>query len=92
MSESRTGTTISFDGGGYGFILGGPRSSDHAVKVASPGANGIDRDPWMQPREGLANNTRFSDSECYDIVAAQGILGEAFPSMKGPRDVVWPRL
>jgi hypothetical protein len=92
MSELRTGTSTSLDGGGYGFILGDPRSSGYAVKVASPGAAGVDRDPWTHPRERFANTTRFSDSECYDIVAAQGILGEAFPSMKGPRDVVWPRL
>jgi hypothetical protein len=92
MPESRTGTSTSFDGGGYGFILGDPRSSGCPVKVASRGADREERDPWMQPYVGFANTTRFSDSEVLDIVAAQGILGEAFPSMKGPRDVVWPRL
>ena len=92
MSESRTGTSTSVGGGGYEKILGGPQRSGEAVKVAPRGADGTKRDPCLQPYEGFANATRFSESECYDIVAARDILGGAFPSLKGPRDVVWPRL
>ena len=92
MLESSTSTSTSVDGGGYDKILGGPLGSGDAVKAAGLSANGKVRDPGLQPFVGLANTTRFSESEVHDIVAAQGILGGLFPSMKGPRDVVWPRL
>ena len=92
MLESSTSTSTSVDGGGYDKILGGPLDSGDAVKAAGLSANGKVRDPGLQPFVGLANTTRFSESEVHDIVAAQGILGGLFPSMKGPRDVVWPRL
>ena len=92
MSELRTGTPTSVGGGGYEKILGAPPCSGEAVKVAPRGADGTKRDPSLQPREGFTNATRFSESEFHDIVAARDILGGAFPSLKGPRDVVWPRL
>ena len=94
MLESSTSTSTSVDGGGHDKILGGPLGSGDAVimKAAGLSANGKVRDPGLQPLVGFANTTRFSESEVHDIVAAQGILGGLFPSMKGPRDVVWPRL
>jgi hypothetical protein len=58
-----------------------------------PGGSFEDRRPQSPPREGLGTNTkRFGESEWQDIIAMRCILGVDFPSMEGPRDVVWPRL
>ena len=92
MFESRTNTTSRDVGGGYGKILGDPLQEGGAEKVANPGA----------PREvgyvmgdrlvGLLEGGRFTGDEIDDIVACRHELGDDFPSMSGPRNVVWPRL
>ena len=92
MSESSTDTTPYGVGGGYGQILGDPLRGGGVEKVAVPGAvrevHGLTE---VRPL-GLLEDGRFTSDEIYDILECRNILGDDFPSMFGPRDVVWPRL